>query len=144
MSNRRLINGFLFSPLAAPGLLALVQFSVGLTNGLQSRPLIDVLGQSHGVGFILMFSTPISYGVTLIFGLPCYFAVRRLLQSNAFLWTIAGMLIGAIAALSLAPFIVSVPNATRIAALAIATAASGGCNALAFWWLAIRPPTSPL
>jgi hypothetical protein len=91
----------------------------------------------------LIFAIPISYGLTILPGIPLFYLLRRHHRSILSYWvgisSVLGFLIGALAAVS-AGFV----SPGQVSGLGAFAAVCAAINGAAFWHLALRPSSMEL
>jgi len=132
------IRAFLVAPLAAPALYWIIAF---ITAVADSNRRGQALGSPFaGIAFIVVFGGLISYAVTLIAGIPAYLLLRRAGILGLGTLLLAGVCIGIVSAVALAPYLrgelFSIP-------LSPLHAAALGAAVAAVFWALVRRDTSP-
>ena len=136
-AKKRLIKSFLIAPLAGPTLFAIgvTVFGIVLSLGIGEVRNAGIVLASAPIWFA--FGVPVSYIVTLIFGLPAYFLFSHKLGNSFSNWVLAATSVGGVSGLLVA-IIFQWWDMEWIVGLIIFGSIFGAATGHAFWRLAIR------
>jgi len=142
------INGFLLAPLVPALAFAIFMVILGIFMGVK-----DGYVAKEGVTFIftmlfgslgwLMFSLPVAYGVTALFGVPMFFAFKKLEITTLRAYLIGSCILGGLS--SLIPiFYFTWSNSSTYFMLFFGGAFFGTMAGYTFWRIVYKLPNQTL
>lgn len=135
----RLVRGFMIAPLAAPLLFVFAATLVGLVDGIRRSDSEGIFWSLFGQWMWLIFALPISYGLTVLPGVPVFYLFRHLHRPYLWYWVVASSILGFVSG-ALAAVIVDLVSPAQVLGFGVFCAVGAAVNGALFWRLVVRMP----
>lgn len=138
MSQRNAVIGFILAPLAPSVIFAIGALVLGASSDVPLE--LPLSGYVLGLFIWFLYAVVVAYPATLLIGIPGYLLYKKLGLTNFKSYLIGGILLGALAPLSLMP-IFGIPETLNLNYwVFLISSFFGAVTCVTFWLITVKNP----